>query len=115
MLLRLDPRDRRPLHEQVASGLRRAIAAGDYPPGARLPPARDIAAVLDLNPNTVLRAVRDLRDEGLLEFRRGRGITVRAGMDSHSAFLERLRSFLRDADRAGYPPPEIIRLIEEMT
>jgi len=61
MLLRLDTTDRRPLHEQVAAALRRAIADGSCPP--RLPPARELAAGLGVNPNTVLRALRDLRDE----------------------------------------------------
>src|SRR4249920_544689 len=64
------------LHEQVAAEIRRAIAEGEAKPGERLPPAKDLAAVLGVNTNTVLRALRELRDEGLLEFRRGRGITV---------------------------------------
>jgi len=65
-----------PLHEQVAAEIRRAIADGEALPGERLPPARDLAAVLGVNSNTVLRSLRQLREEGLLEFRRGRGITV---------------------------------------
>jgi GntR family transcriptional regulator len=64
------------LHEQVAAEIRRAIADGEAKPGERLPPARDLAAVLGVNTDTVLCALRQLRNEGLLEFRRGRGITV---------------------------------------
>ena len=60
---RSDPTD---LYEQVAAEIRRAIADGEAKPGERLPPAKDLAAILDVNTNTVLRALRLLRDEGLL-------------------------------------------------
>jgi len=65
-----------PLREQVAAQIRRAIAEGEAGPGERLPLAKDLAAVLGVNKNTALRALHLLREEGLLEFRRGRGITV---------------------------------------
>src|SRR5437588_6658522 len=81
------------LHEQVAAEIRRAIADGEAKPGERLPPARDLAAVLDVNTNTVLRALRRLRDEGLLEFRRGRGITV-AGAPERGALVVRARELV---------------------
>ncbi len=113
MLLRLEASDRRPLHEQVASALRRAIADGEAP--ERLPTARDIASALDVNPNTVLRALRDLRDEGLLEFRRGRGIRVAADAASRGHLIEKSRELVRDAERVGITRFELARLIEEMT
>src|SRR5213076_303618 len=84
-LKRDDPTD---LHEQVAAEIRRAIADGEARPGERLPPAQDLAAILGVNRNTVLRALRDLRDEGLLDFRRGRGVTV-AGTLEHGAVVVR--------------------------
>src|SRR5262245_55008922 len=82
-----DPTD---LYEQVAAEIRRAIADGEAKPGERLPPAKDLAAVLGVNPNTVLRSLRLLRDEGLLEFRRGRGISV-AGTPERGAVVQRAR------------------------
>src|SRR5687767_7273962 len=91
---RADPTD---LHEQVAAEIRRAIAEGEAKPGERLPPARDLAAVLEVNRNTVLRALRQLRDEGLLEFRRGRGITVVA-TPAHGAVVAQARLSTRRAD-----------------
>jgi GntR family transcriptional regulator len=99
------------LHEQVAAELRRAIAEGEARPGERLPPARDLAAVLGVNRNTVLRALRMLRDEGLLEFRRGRGVTV-AGTPERGAVVARARELLLFARTQGYDRDELIRMIE---
>ena len=66
-----------------------------------------------MNTNTVLRALRDLRDEGLLEFRRGRGVTV-TGTPERSAVVERTRELLDFARRQGYRPDELVRIIEQL-
>ena len=102
------------LHEQVAAEIRRAIAEGDAAPGERLPPARDLAAVLDVNTNTVLRALRMLRDEGLLEFRRGRGVHV-AGTPERGAVLSKAREFVQFGRRHGYGPDELIDVIRQIS
>jgi GntR family transcriptional regulator len=101
------------LYEQVAAEIRRAIADGEAKPGERLPPARDLAAVLDVNTNTVLRALRVLRDEGLLEFRRGRGITV-AGSPERGAVVARAKDLVSFARQHGYRTDELIRIIESV-
>ena len=105
-----DPTD---LYEQVAAEIRRAIAEGETKPGERLPPARDLAAVLGVNTNTVLRALRQLRDEGLLDFRRGRGITV-AGTAQHGAVVARARELVRFARTHGYRVDELVEIIENV-
>jgi GntR family transcriptional regulator len=101
------------LYEQVAAEIRRAIADGEAKPGERLPPARDLAAVLGVNTNTVLRALRELRDESLLEFRRGRGITV-AGIPERGALVARARELVGFARQHGYRVDELIRIIEDV-
>ena len=111
---KLDRRDPTLLHEQVAGEIRRAIADGEAKPGERLPPARDLAAVLGVNTNTVLRALRQLRDEGLLEFRRGRGITV-AGTPERGALVAQARELVRFARRSGYRVDELVRIIESVS
>ncbi|MEU9035753.1 GntR family transcriptional regulator [Streptomyces sp. NPDC048352] len=111
MLLRLNTAERLPLHEQVAGAIRRAVAEGECAPGDRLPSARDLALALDVNVNTVLRALRGLRDEGLLEFRRGRGVTVAAGADRRSELLGRVRELVADAAHLGYGRAELIEMI----
>ena len=101
------------LHDQVAAQIRRAIAEGEAGPGERLPLAKDIAAVLGVNKNTVLRALHLLREEGLLEFRRGRGITV-AGSPDRGAVLTRVRDLVEFARERGYQRSEVIAMIRDL-
>ena len=101
------------LHERVAGEIRRAISEGEAKPGGRLPPAKDLAVVLGVNTNTVLRALRELRDEGPLEFRRGRGITV-VGTPKQSAVIERAKELLHYARTQGYKPDELIQIIQQL-
>src|SRR3974377_1102103 len=107
---RLDPADPTALHEQAAAQIRRAIAERQAAPGERLPPARDFAAVLGVNRNTVLRALRMLRDEELLDLRRGRSVTV-AGTRETGALITRTRELIDFARRQGYRRDELITLI----
>jgi GntR family transcriptional regulator len=109
----IDRADPLPLHDQVAAQIRRAIADGEASPGERLPLARDLAAVLGVNKNTVLRALHQLREEGLLEFRRGRGISV-AGTPERGAVLGQVRNLIQFAGRQGYGREEIIQMIREL-
>jgi GntR family transcriptional regulator len=113
MDVKIDRREPTELYVQVAAEIRRAIADGEAKPGERLPPARDLAAVLAVNTNTVLRALRLLRDDGLLEFRRGRGITV-AGTPEKGAVIARARDLVRFARQNGYRVDELVRIIESV-
>lgn len=115
MLLRLDTTDSRPLHEQVAGAIRRAIAEGECAPGDRLPPARDLSRALGVNANTVLRGLRALRDEGVLEFRRGRGVTVAEAADQRAQLLERARQLVADAAHLGYSKNDLIEMIRGLS
>jgi GntR family transcriptional regulator len=101
------------LHEQVAGAIRRAIIDGEARPGERLPPARDLAAVLGVNSNTVLRALRSLRDEGLLEFRRGRGVTV-VGTPDRSLLVSKTKELMQLSSQNGYTRADLIALIETL-
>jgi GntR family transcriptional regulator len=108
----VDSGDVASLHEQVAAQIRRALAEGEAKPGERLPPARDLATVLGVNANTVLRALRDLRDEGLVEFRRGRGITVTGAAPARSAVILSAKELLRLARYQGLRRDELVAIIE---
>ena len=112
--VKIDREESTELFEQVAAEIRRAIADGEAKPGERLPPARDLAAILEVNTNTVLRSLRLLRDEGLLEFRRGRGIHV-AGTPEQGAVIARARELVRFARTQGYRTEELVELIESLS
>jgi GntR family transcriptional regulator len=109
----LDRADPLPLHDQVAAQIRRAIADGEAGPGDRLPLAKDLAAVLGVNKNTVLRALHVLREEGLLDFRRGRGITV-AGTPQRGAVLSQARNLVQFARQQGYGRDEVMKMIKDL-
>jgi GntR family transcriptional regulator len=115
--LALEPVDRSggpDLHEQVAGEIRRAIADGEARPGERIPQAKDLAAVLGVHTNTVLRALRMLRDEGLLEVGRGRAITV-AGTPERGAVVTKMRELIDLARANGYRRDELLSMMERMT
>jgi GntR family transcriptional regulator len=104
-----------PLHEQVAAAIRRAIAEGEARAGERLPPAKDLAAALGVNANTVFRALRTLREEGLVEFRRGRGVSVTGIAPQRSPVVAKARELVALARRFGYRPQELAEIIEQVS
>jgi GntR family transcriptional regulator len=112
-LARVDRGEPTLLHEQVAAEIRRAIAEGEAKPGERIPQAKDLAAVLGVNTNTVLRALRLLRDEGLIEIGRGRAIRV-TGTPEHGAVLVRLKELVAFARANGYPRDELVTMLKNL-
>jgi len=102
-----------PLYRQVAAEIRRAIANDEAKPGERLPLAKDLATVLGVNKNTVLRAMHELRDEDSWSSARAgaslwRNPGARCGHDQG----ERTR-YIRSI--AGYQSDELIAMIEAVS
>jgi len=112
--VKLDRDDTMALHDQVAAEIRGDIARGEVRAGQRLPPARDMAAVLGVHPNTVLRALRILRDEGVLEFRRGRGVTV-SGEPERGVIWAQAQELLHQARRFGLQREDLVSIIENLS
>ncbi len=112
-LPRLDRRDPTLLHEQVAAQIRRAIAEGEAGPGEKIPQARDLAAELGVNTNTVLRALRVLRDEGVIEMGRGRSIRVTAQPERGVVALK-LKELMDVARQHGYQRDDLVAMLEDL-
>lgn len=112
MLIRVDAASTVPINEQIAAGIRRAIVDGSVGVGDRLPPAKQLAASLDVNMHTVLKAYGRLRDDGIIEMRRGRGVTVVDEPRDRAALVEAARHLVEQARSAGLQPAEILELVE---
>lgn len=112
MLLRIDGSSSQPIHDQLTGQIRQSIADGTLEPETRLAPARELADSLGVNVHTLLRAYKTLRDEGLLEVRRGRGTIVTTAAPRQAQFVERARQLVAEARRAGLSDHEIRTTLE---
>ena len=96
MYITIDPRDKRPLYQQVVDEIKALIAAGELPEGSSLPPVRQVAADLGVNLNTIAFAYRELQKHGLVRIRHGSGAIVTSRLLAETT-EEQLRSRLSTA------------------
>jgi GntR family transcriptional regulator len=91
------------VYVQIENQVQFAIAAGRYKSGDALPSVRDMSEMLDVNPNTVTKAYRDLEMLGIVHTRRGVGVTVAAKAPKLclKTTREMVTSHLRDAVAEG--------------
>lgn len=113
MLLRIDPTATTPLYTQIGREVRRAAVEGRLGVGDRLPAARHLAQSLDVNMHTVLRAYADLRDEGVIELRRGRGAVVVAVPTTPDEVTRAVRELLTLARRHRIPLTDLHRALDD--
>ncbi len=102
-----------PLYAQLAAGVRTDAAEGRLRPGDRLPAAREVAESLGVNLHTVLRAYQELRDEGLVDMRRGRGAVITDAAGPLTALHSEIRSLARSARTLGLSPDALASLVKE--
>ena len=76
MEFRIDSKSGVPFYRQIIEQVKFAMARGDLQPGNQLPTVRQLAVDLSINPNTVIRAYREMEIEGLLETHQGSGTFV---------------------------------------
>jgi GntR family transcriptional regulator len=113
---RLDPASGVPTYLQLVQQVEHALRLGYLKPGDQLPKVRDAVASLAINPNTVLKAYRDLETKGLASGRPGQGTFIRATLSRVAlpelAELRRsLRVWLATAGTAGLDEDGIVALV----
>src|SRR5262245_5496300 len=112
---RLDAASGVPTYLQLVHQVEHALRLGYLKPGDQLPKVRDVVASLAINPNTVLKAYRDLEIKGLAAGRPGQGTFVRAtlnqvGLPELTALRHSLSGWLAAADEAGLDEDGIVAL-----
>lgn len=114
MLIRIDPDSVRPLFEQIAASVRGDVLSGRLRPGDRLPAAREVADAVDVNVHTALRAYQELRDEGLIDLRRGRGAVISASAAPLAELADEITALVRRGTELGVSAATLAALIKEM-
>lgn len=112
---RLDPGSGVPTYLQLVQQVEQALRLGYLKPGDRLPTVKDTVAFLAINPNTVLKAYRELEHRGLAGGRPGQGTFVegtlgKVGLPEQTELRRILLSWLRTADAAGLDEAGMIAL-----
>lgn len=113
MLIRIDADGTRPLFDRVAASVRSEILAGRLRSGDRLPSAKELAEGLDINLHTVLHAYQMLRDEGLIDLRRGRGATVSATATPLTELTADIEALVARAAALGVSTATLAAIVKE--
>ena len=114
MQLKLDQHS--PIYQQIIDEFKRSIARGALRPGDRIPSQRELATMVQVNPNTVQRAYREMELEGITETLRGQGTFV----STDPGLVERLRqemaeralvAFVREMGSLGFGVDEMTEMV----
>jgi GntR family transcriptional regulator len=114
---RLDGRSRLATYLQLVQQVRQALRVGMLEAGDQLPKVREVAESLAINPNTVLKAYRELEHEGLVQGRPGLGtFVVRSlagpSLAGQAALRRELEAWLGRAKAAGLDEDDVVALVE---
>lgn len=116
LLFRLTTKSNVPPYVQLVEQVRQALMTGVLSEGDRLPTVREVVESLAINPNTVLKAYRELEREGLVEGRQGIGTFVLRRPDgpppgTHALLARGLSAWITKARRAGLRDSDIESLV----
>ncbi|KAM9861616.1 GntR family transcriptional regulator [Leucobacter sp. BZR 635] len=114
MLIRIDEASERAIYAQIADSVRADIASGKLRQGATLPAAKRLGEALDINVHTVLRAYQQLRDERLIDLRRGRGAVVTALAGTLVELSGEVRALVDRANSLGVSQETVAAMVAHL-
>ena len=114
----LDSRSGVPTYLQLVQQVKQALQLGILRPGDQLPTVKEVVGALAINPNTVLKAYRELDHEGLAEGRRGQGTFVSSELapmppDDLKALRSSLQRWIERARAAGLDDENMVALLAD--
>lgn len=118
---RLDPRSGVPVYRQLIDQVQAAIATGAVSVGDQLPTVRRVAVDLAINPNTVVRAYREMEVRGILDTQQGSGTFISANQieqshDERERQLSQLvTEFVSRAGSAGFKLNELLEALQHLS
>jgi len=119
MLTSVDIRSSVAVYLQIENHVQFAISSGKLTPGDQLPSVRELSERLNVNPNTVAKAYRDLEVMGLLFTRRGMGVFINKGVESkcreecRKRIIGRLHEVVAESKASGMSQKDILDIIEK--
>lgn len=118
--IRLDPGSGVPAYRQIMDQVMGALAAGSLRPGDQLPTVRQLAVDLAINPNTVIRAYREMEIRGMIETQQGTGTFLsrqkpkRDDAERDRRLNQMVGEMLARAGAEGFTVADVIAVLEEM-
>ena len=97
MIFRITQSSGVPLYLQLMEQIKHAVATGALREGDQLPAIRKVAEELVMNPNTVVRAYRELEHEGVLELRHGSGAYIKEPAGNRAALMQKAQAVVQAA------------------
>jgi len=119
MKINLDLKSKVPIYIQIRDQLRLLIATGELGPDSQMPPVRDLAQELLINPNTVAKAYHELENEGVIRTQRGMGTFVSGRQEpapqekTHAHAEQIVRDFVTRMLELGLAPEEIRKMVDD--
>jgi GntR family transcriptional regulator len=114
LVLEVDTRSPVPIYEQITDGIQRLVREGKLVPGVLLPSVRQLAADLEINPNTVARAYGLLEKDGIIETARRRGTRIAdaAPTRARQSLTDRVEAaadrVIRETAHLGIDPDDLV-------
>lgn len=116
MIFHLNHSSGRPIYLQLMDQIKHAIETGALRPGDQLPTIRALGEELVINPNTVIRAYRDLQHEGVIELRHGSGAFISEAVAGRAKVIRKGQAIMQGAVERlaglGLSEEEMRRLVE---